>query len=168
MAFFDEVSKKLAKAGQGVAQSTKNVAAVAKLNSSISDEEKNINHQLALIGQAYYDLHQNDPEDAMAMAVQSIRRSKEQIAQYKEQILQIKGIVNCPNCGAEVPYSAAFCNTCGHKMPQPTAPQPEGDAAAFCQNCGARLSAGQKFCTTCGTPVPAEAEQACPDCEQSQ
>lgn len=171
MAFFDEVGKKLTKAGQGVAQSTKNVATVAKLNSAISDEEKNINRQLLAIGQAYFDLHKDNPEEAMAEAVGSIIRSQEQIARCKEQVRQIKGMVNCPNCGAEVAYSAAFCNACGHQMPQ-HAPQPAAGNGSVCSKCGARLGPTQKFCTTCGTPVaqPAPqpvsqlAEKFCPCC----
>lgn len=171
MAFFDEVGKKLTKAGQGVAQSTKNVATVAKLNSAISDEEKNINRQLLAIGQAYFDLHKDNPEEAMAEAVGSIIRSQEQIARCKEQVRQIKGMVNCPNCGAEVAYSAAFCNACGHPMPQ-HASQPAAGNGSVCSKCGARLGPTQKFCTTCGTPVaqPAPqpvsqlAEKFCPYC----
>ena len=42
-AFFDEVGKKISKTSQGMAQKTKNLTETVKLNSMISDEEKNIN-----------------------------------------------------------------------------------------------------------------------------
>ena len=42
MSFFDNFSKKISQAGQGAAQSAKNFAAVTKLNSMVSDEEKKI------------------------------------------------------------------------------------------------------------------------------
>lgn len=40
MAFFDEIGKKITQTGQMAVQKTKNMADIAKLNASLSDEEK--------------------------------------------------------------------------------------------------------------------------------
>ena len=118
MAFLNDMTEKLSKAGQGVAQSTKNLAATAKLNAAIAEEEKNIKGCYALIGEAYYVAHSDDPDESMKEWVVSISESLEKISDYKEQLKKIKGINICPNCGEEVPADSAFCAHCGAKIEQ--------------------------------------------------
>ena len=49
-------------------------------------------------------------------------------------------MAQCPNCGAEQPEGAKFCNQCGSKF------------QLTCGNCSAALPQGSKFCNNCGTP----------------
>lgn len=159
MAFFDEVGKRLTKAGQGMAQSTKNMASIAKLSSAISDEEKKIKNLYTLIGQTYFNSHRDTPENEQAASVNAIIESAEKIAQYKEEMQRIRGITNCPNCGAEVPFGVAFCNACGNKMPAPTYVADVANTST-CPSCGASVTKGQKFCAVCGTQIPENHESA--------
>ena len=55
MAFFEQLGKRLADAGQGVAQQTKNLADVTRLNSAISEKERKISQLYLAIGQSYYE-----------------------------------------------------------------------------------------------------------------
>lgn len=68
---------------------------------------------------------------------------------------------NCPNCGSFVPYTAAFCPSCGAKKPEPqySAPAQQQAAAApteqvaggnKCVSCGTDLPDGATFCGKCG------------------
>ena len=53
MSIFEKIGEKLSGAGQGVAQQVKNFADVARLNSIISEKEKQIAQLYIEIGQAY-------------------------------------------------------------------------------------------------------------------
>ena len=116
MAFFDQVGKFVSDAGQSVAHSTKNLAAVAQLNSEISEKEKKISKLYIEIGQAYYEKHKKDPQAEGTEQINEISALLADIAQCKDKIKQIKGVTKCENCGAEVPIGAAFCNACGAKI----------------------------------------------------
>ena len=155
MAFFEQLGKRITDAGQGAAQQAKNFADVTRLNSAISDKEKKIAQLYQNIGQVYYERHGSDPAPEHQQAVEEIKGLFAEIAQNQEEIKQIKGIVKCPNCGADVPLQAAFCNACGTKMPQstpPAAPAPAGDMQT-CPSCGASLPKGNLFCTHCGAKL---------------
>ena len=151
MAFFEQLGKRITDTGQGVVQQTKNFADVTRLNSEVSDMEKKIAQLYASIGQAYYERHQDDPAPEHRQEVEEIRGLVAEIARRQEEIKQIRGIVKCPSCGADVPVQAAFCNACGAKMvpASPAAEPPAGDAQ-LCPACGAASPKGNRFCIHCG------------------
>ncbi|MCM1027175.1 MAG: zinc ribbon domain-containing protein [Roseburia sp.] len=117
MAFFDDLGKKLSQAGQTAVQKTKEVADIAKLNSSVYEEEKKINNNYLEIGKLYATLHGEEPGEEFAGMITAIHESEEKIRGYKHQITEIKGIAVCEKCGAEVSLNAAFCSSCGAPMP---------------------------------------------------
>lgn len=125
MAFFDDLGKKLSQAGQTAVQKTKEVADIAKLNSSIYDEEKKINNNYLEIGKLYVSLRAEEHEEEFDGMIAAIRESEEKIRGYRHQITEIKGIAVCEKCGAEVPLNAAFCSACGAPMPVAAPAQPE-------------------------------------------
>ncbi|MCH5353159.1 MAG: zinc ribbon domain-containing protein [Acutalibacter sp.] len=158
MPFFDQLGKKLTDAGQGVVQQTKNLADVTRLNSAISNSEKQIAQLYAVIGQAYYEAHKNDPNAESPEQIQAINALSAEIEQNQEAIRVIKGITQCPNCGKDVPLGSAFCAVCGTKLPEAApapAPAPEGKV---CPNCGAAVAEGNLFCNRCGTRVAEETD----------
>lgn len=99
MAFFEQLGKRITDAGQGVAQQTKNFADITRLNSAVSDKERKIAQLYQSIGQSYYEQHSGDAEPQLQPAVEEIKALFAEIAQHKEEIKQIKGIVKCPHCG---------------------------------------------------------------------
>lgn len=157
MAFFDNLGKKISQAGQTAVQKTKEMADIAKLNSCISDEERKIKDSYSEIGKLYMSLHDEDHEAAFSELVVGIHAAEKQIAEYQQQIKDIKGVVCCEKCGAEVTGNAAFCSSCGAPMPVVKPVETEEKAAAKCSKCGAELAPDTKFCTTCGAPVEAPA-----------
>ena len=84
----------------------------------MSEEEKKIDNLYYQIGKTYFETNRDYPEDNLAGYISAILEAMNTIEQYKEQIKETKGVTNCPNCGAEVPYTSSFCNACGTKMPQ--------------------------------------------------
>ena len=151
MAFFEQLGKRITDTGQGVVQQTKNFADVTRLNSEVSDMEKKIAQLYTSIGRAYYEQHQEDPAPEHRQEVEEIGRLFAEIARRQEEIKQIRGIVKCPGCGANVPVQAAFCSACGTKIApaSPAAEPPAGDAQ-LCPVCGAASPKGNRFCIHCG------------------
>lgn len=127
MAFFDELGKKISHAGQSAVQKGKELADIAKLNSAVYDEEKKIDDNYREIGKLYASLHGEDPDVDFAALIAAIHESENKIVELKQQIKDIKGVVCCEKCGAEVSSNAAFCSSCGAPMPvvKPVETQPE-------------------------------------------
>lgn len=155
MSIFEKIGEKLSGAGQGVAQQVKNFADVARLNSIISEKEKQIAQLYIEIGQAYYEHHKIDPQGEEIERIQKISSLNAEILECKENIKQIKGVTKCPNCGADVSLDAAFCNACGTKIP-PAAKFEDissNESGALCPKCHNPVTAGNAFCNHCGTKI---------------
>ena len=69
--------------------------------------------------------------------------------------------ITCPNCGAQAPAGAAFCDNCGTSLAGVTAgPAARPGAAAGpsrCPSCGESVLPGEAFCGNCGTPLTSAA-----------
>ncbi len=139
MAFFEQLGKKITDAGQNVAQQTRNFADVTQLNNEIAEKEKKIRELFTSIGQSYYENHKNDADAEEKNKIEVITALYEGIIESNEKIKQIKGIVKCQSCGADIPYDAAFCNVCGTKVQELNEDRTE-----------------QKICPACNKPVPKE------------
>lgn len=152
MAFFEELGKKISQTGQGVVQKTKGTTGVMKLNGMIADEEKRMNLLYSAIGKKYFELHENSAEAELQGFVNEIKNAKKNIADYNEQIKNLKGFFLCPNCGNDVSTDSAFCPTCGLRM--------KSNAKACCTNCGEPVGEGNTFCINCGVRVVPATEEA--------
>ena len=153
MSFLDQLGKKVSDAGKGVAQQTKNLTEIARLTSVIDTEEKMVAQSYTQIGKTYYENHKNDPDAECAAQIALVNKSLEKIAQWREQIQRIKGIVKCPQCSAEIPYGSQFCGVCGTKIVRPEA-APAAASVRRCPSCGAEAAAADRFCNKCGKPLP--------------
>ena len=161
MAFFDELGRKISKTSQGVVRKTKDFADTTKLGGLISDEEKQIDALYHQIGQAYFDMHKDDPEYELSALVAAVHDAQNRIEQYRDQINQINGIMKCPNCGTDVPNGSLFCNGCGTRMPEKEQPEPVA-AGVPCAVCGALVAEGMRFCSCCGADM--QQIKICPQC----
>lgn len=175
MAFFENIGKKLTDASQGVAAQTKNFVEVTRLNGVISEDEKKIEGLFAELGKAYYERHKEDPAAEELQNIEAVKELYDHIAQCREQIKQIKGIIKCPNCGADVPDEAQFCNVCGTKLEKEE--QRKEEQEPVCPKCGVPVTEDMEFCTACGAKLSAEEETApeaedakepvCPNCHKT-
>lgn len=161
MAFFDDIGKKLSQAGQSAVQKTKDMTEIAKINSAISEEEKRINNTYFQIGKLYVALHSASYEADFEGMITYLQGAEQRIAQYKEQIQQIKKVTRCEKCGAEVADNSAFCSSCGAQMPKKAAPVDEN--MVQCPGCGQMISKNMRFCTNCGRPMSAPEPVATPE-----
>ncbi len=156
MSFFQNLGKKVGEAAQGVKSKTDELAAVAKLNKSIADETKKIQQAYTNLGMKVYDLYKQSGEidDLFADNCQIIKMAEDAIAVFKEQILEIKNIKKCPDCGTESLRDVQFCPKCGHKFTVAAPQAPQGEAGTkVCPACNTESPSDSAFCISCGTKL---------------
>lgn len=156
MALWDSLTKKASETTAKAVQQAKILAETSRLNGLISDEERKRDNAYREIGKLYVQLHADDFEESFADLIAVTSAAERNIADYRAQIQDVKGVMRCGNCGAEVAKGVAFCSACGAAMPR--VEPVETDGGEKCTYCGAQLQKGAKFCTSCGTPVAAAPE----------
>ena len=117
MALFDNFGKKLTDIGEKAIQKTKDTADSAKLTVAIAEEEKKIRNTYQEIGKLYMQRHRNDCEEEFAVLIATVITSENKIADCRKELLELKGVVICPKCGAEQQAQSAFCSACGSPLP---------------------------------------------------
>lgn len=153
MAFFDDLGKKLSQAGQTAVQKTKDMTDIARINGLISDEEKNVNNNYYQIGKLYVAIHSSDYEDDFAGMITAVKESEQKLIEYRQQIQDIKGVVHCEKCGADVASNVAFCSSCGAPMSKQAPTSSNYANLIKCIGCGAMVDKNMRFCTSCGKPT---------------
>lgn len=138
MDFFKKVS-------DGVSQKATDVSATMRLNSQIKNDEEEMNKTLKSLGELYYNNAKQGTDGDYTAMIARIDELKADITACKEQLIDLKGMIQCPKCGAELEKGARFCVQCGYELPVPV--------KKVCAGCGAELADGVKFCTKCGTKV---------------
>lgn len=178
---FENIGKKIVGVGKGVMRGTQTFSETVSLNARIDECRKNLNNCYSQLGQAYYTRAQGNVPPEFKGIFDQIQMLNQNIIQLQEQIKIVKGIRQCPNCGAEVGSNVMFCGNCGYSMP-PVQAGMSGNGPA-CPSCGAPLEEGAAFCTNCGAkavrpeqpaagyqsapvpqPEPAAPEKTCPNC----
>ncbi len=156
MAFFEQIGKRITDTGQSVAQQTKNLADVTKLNSVISEKEKEISQLFFSIGQSYYERYKNDNTVEDFDKISEVTVLYDEIMNCREKIKQIKGIVKCKNCGGDVPLNAVFCNVCGTKVNRSEDNKENienNECKRTCQACQSLIGMDNVFCNFCGAKI---------------
>ncbi len=116
MAFFDDLGKKLSKAGQSVMDKGKEFADITKINLAISDEEKKLDEAYKKLGRLFVEKIGDRAEGDFAELVSEVKGALSRIDELRQQIKDIKGIAVCTKCGAEIQADSVFCNSCGAKL----------------------------------------------------
>lgn len=137
MAFWDNISQKASETTAKVMQKAKGMSDIAKFNPMLAEEETQINNVQYQIGKLYVTMHAHDHEKEFAGMIASLADAEEKVKRYREQIQDIKGVVRCPQCGAEVQSGSAFCSSCG--TPMPKAKPINTDDLVRCDSCGAMV-----------------------------
>lgn len=150
---FDDISRKITQTGQSAVQKTKDITDIARINSIIFEEEKKIQNLYLQLGKLYATVHADDYESDFTGMMTALHESEASIRQYRQQILDIKGLTHCENCGSEVAKNILFCNVCGSQMPKTEFN--DFSNSVRCSSCGQTVSKNMRFCTSCGTPIVA-------------
>ena len=117
MDFLDNLTRKLNQVSQDAVSQTKVFAETTRINAKISDEERQLDAMFAQLGRNYFEANKDNPNAAFAETINNIKDSMLRIENYKVDIRRAKGVINCPQCGAEVSTNTQFCSYCGGKLP---------------------------------------------------
>lgn len=172
--FLDKFASKVNDLGNKVVEKTTSSTENIRLNNSIKDEKRQIANDYEEIGKKYRSMFGSNPAPEFAQLLADIEKREVLVAEYRKKIQQNRGKINCPNCGAEMEYTAAFCASCGAKnaaaeeaakakaeaeaqaetaAPETAALETEAAAPAgekTCSACGTTIAADNLFCTNCG------------------
>lgn len=136
MGFMDEV----AAFTKGVGQKAKGSYDIVAMNGKVSSITKEIRGVYARIGEKYYALHKDSPEEALADLVDTVSSLEAQRSMIEQQLLSAKA------AAASVPLTAQ------------AGPAPADGANGFCDKCGAPLPQDSVFCVRCGAKVAGDGE----------
>ena len=98
MAFFDDLGAKLSKTGQKTMQKANDLADITKLNMRTGDLNKAIQELYAKVGEQYYALHREQPEEALASLCGEIDAANQELEQIRADVQRIRQIKVCPSC----------------------------------------------------------------------
>ena len=121
MTFFESISKKVTDTAKAAARKSGDIVEVTKLNLNIAAEEDKIKRKYMEIGKAVYETYANREEIPHSFKVlcEKVKEYEKNIEEMKTKILQLKGLKNCPSCGAELDEDFAFCPKCGAEQEEP-------------------------------------------------
>ena len=150
MDFFNKVGSTISSKSKDVTKKAKELAEIAKLTGQIAEKEESVKGAYIELGKYVYETQKEDAPEEVAEKFAVIDATVEEIDHLKREIRRLKGRQECPDCGKEVSYSAAFCSYCGAKLPEPEPEEgvEEGDVTEVTEEAAA--------------PETAPAEEAAP------
>lgn len=119
MDFFNKVGSTISSKSKDVTKKAKEIAEIAKLTGQIAEKEEAIKGAYIELGKYVYESQKEDAPEEVAEKFAVIDAAVEEIEGLKREVRKLKGRQECPDCGKEVSYSAAFCSYCGAKLPEP-------------------------------------------------
>lgn len=121
MDFFDKLSKKASETYKMTKEKTTQISGELKLKNKINEAKEEIEKIYSEIGNLVYTAHKNGEavsEDEVTAKCEEIARKEEEIEKAKVEILSLKKIKKCVNCGAELNENDEFCSKCGQEQPK--------------------------------------------------
>lgn len=119
MDFLNKVGNTISSKSKDVTKKAKEIAEVSKMSGQIAMKEESIKGTYIELGKYVYENQKDDAPEEVAEKFAVIDAAVDEIEKLKKEIRKIKGMQQCPDCGKEVSYSAAFCSYCGAKLPEP-------------------------------------------------
>lgn len=121
MNFFDKLTKKTNEAYQSAKEKTVKLSGEIKLKNKISDFKDKINTEYQEIGKLVYEkmnIGEEPSKEDITPRCEEISRLKSEIEKAEAEILALKDIKKCFNCGAELAFEDGFCSQCGKEQPK--------------------------------------------------
>ena len=121
MDFFSKLKSKASKTYQVTKEKAANISEELKLKGKIIDLKDKISNLYTEIGKTVY----NELKDGRDVSKEEITEKCDEISKYKDEIeriqsniLALKKVMKCANCGEELDIGDTFCYKCGNKQPE--------------------------------------------------
>ena len=114
---FDKIGKKLGLKVQSTVSEVQKMNEIRQLNNRIGDEKKQIQSVYSEMGKKLFQQFRDCPPEGFGVLFEEITECEEAIADYEQQIRDIRKVRICPNCHAEIPLDGKFCSACGTELP---------------------------------------------------
>jgi hypothetical protein len=161
MAFFENLSETLSSKGKEAAEAAKRLAEVANLKNQINGIEAEIKKQYRKIGEDYYEAYKDaEVTCEFEESVQTIRDAKKTAAELRKKVRELKGDIECPNCGSQIPADSAFCPQCGAKVEIEYYDEADTDADEYTEDLIVPEEEAEEAAATAAEEVTAAAEEA--------
>ena len=121
MDFFNKLGKKASETYQVTKEKTVKFSEEMKLKGKISDAKNVITDLYEEIGQHVYNQFKTNTEegkDEISSKCQEISNKFDEIAKLEADILSLKEVKKCVECGAEINEKDDFCSKCGKEQPK--------------------------------------------------
>ena len=121
MDFFNRLGKKASETYQVTKEKTVKFSEEMKLKSKINDAKNKITNLYEEIGQCVYNQFKTNLEEGkedISKKCEEIGNQFDEISKLEAQILALKEVKKCTQCGAEISQKDGFCSKCGKEQPQ--------------------------------------------------
>lgn len=121
MDFFNKLGKKASETYQATKEKASNLSDELKLRGKISDQKDIIEKLYKEIGKIVYEDVKDGKDvsrDAVVSKCDDISKAKDEIAKLETEILAVKKIKKCAECGTELDINAEYCSKCGKEQPK--------------------------------------------------
>ena len=120
MEFLNKLGKKASETYQVTKEKAVNLSEELKLRGKISEYKEEIVKNYKDIGEIVYNEIKNNngvSKEAVTSKCEEIDKANDEISKLEVQLLALKKVKKCINCGAELDIDAEFCSKCGNKQP---------------------------------------------------
>ena len=121
MDFFNKLGKKASETYQVTKEKTAKFSGEMKLKGKISDAKNKITDLYEEIGQHVYNQYKTNTEegkDEIIAKCEEISKQFDEISKLETEILALKEVKKCTECGAEINQKDDFCSKCGKQQPK--------------------------------------------------
>ena len=119
MGVFDNLSKKANDAYQSTKEKTVQVTGEIKLKSQMNEMNDQIQALYKELGAMVFDAFNSNTEvskDNITPKCEEIKKLQEAVDKIKSDILALRKMKKCDDCGAEIDEEAKFCPKCGKEQ----------------------------------------------------
>ena len=151
MAFLDKINSFASAATEKATSAIES----GKLNLKIGGEQKKISDATTRMGvYLLQTLDEGQEYDATIMSLYAdVVAARASIAEIREEIAVVNGLVLCENCNAESSKGSKYCRECGSQFPLILLDPPISEDTPVCKSCQTPVEEGTTFCTQCGKKI---------------
>ena len=109
---FDTLYEVFDSTSKVVVDKAKSTSSIAKLKMEKKSKENFIEKQYASIGKKVFETEKDNDETAFE-EIFLIKQTQEELESIQKELMHLKGLVKCPNCGSEISPTVRYCPNCG-------------------------------------------------------